>query len=477
MADPNAALTAAIANLNNQMATLVNAIQPLLQAANANANAPAAAAVTFATTPGTYSVTDLIDYSTRTGTNLYEQGIKSLYEDEEKFGLQNEKAPAFMREVKARVNKMGWNNATQGITTYQIDGEDVDLIENYGIIPMNEIRDQSKPWYEHNGARVNQRAAQNNAQMFEMLMNSISSTAKDQVAVYKDEYMLSDGNVPQKLVENGPALYKIIMRLTTLDTKSTNKALRDKLKDLPTVASTLNGDIDAIHSYFNDTYSQLKARGEDVDDKEDILFAAYANVPDAKFKSYMEKKESDWYEDVNDMQGTDWKHIMKKAKEKYDLLKGDAHYKWGTLSPAEEQVIALQAQIVDLKSENLQISKKLKGKLKDAKKDGKKDGGKQKNKKDTSNKKKQKKDEEWKKVPPKAGEAKTKRANDKTWNWCEHHQAWCIHTPEECEVGKKLRAGTTVANQAETSSNSSNNSAAGTAYSALLAQLANADLE
>jgi hypothetical protein len=35
-----------------------------------------------------------------------------------------------------------------------------------------------------------------------MLMNSISSTAKDQVAVYKDEYMLNDGNVPAKLVEN-----------------------------------------------------------------------------------------------------------------------------------------------------------------------------------------------------------------------------------------------------------------------------------
>jgi hypothetical protein len=64
MADPNANLNAAIANLNNQMAQLVQAIQPLVQAANANANAPAAAAVTFATTPGTYSVTNLIDYST-----------------------------------------------------------------------------------------------------------------------------------------------------------------------------------------------------------------------------------------------------------------------------------------------------------------------------------------------------------------------------------------------------------------------------
>ena len=466
-------LNAAIANLNQQMADLLAALQPIL-----TGTAPAPTA-TFATTPGTHSIADIIDYSTRTGTALYEQGIKSLYEDEERFNLQNEKAPAFIREVKLRVEKMGWNDANQGITTYQVDGNNGDLIKNYGLIPMSEIATQSKPWYEHTGAKVSQHAAQNNAQMFEMLMNSLSVSAKEQIAVYKDEYMLSDANTPAKLVGNAAALYKVVMRLTTLDTKSTNKALRDRLKELPTVAATLNGDIDAIHAYFNDTYSQLKARGEDVEDKEDILFAAYANVPDAKFQSYMEKKESDWYEDVNDMQGKDWKDIMKKAKEKFDLLKCDAHYKWGTPSLAEQKVIALQAQVADLKSENLQISKKLKGKLKDDKKGDKKDGKTKKNKKDTSNKKQQKKDEAWKKVPPKGGEPKTKEQNGKKWNWCEHHQAWCIHTSAECELGKKLLAGTTttVANQAElnSSSSSGSSSTACTPYAQLLAHLANVD--
>jgi hypothetical protein len=306
-----------------------------------------------------------------------------------------------------------------------------------------------------------------------MLMNSLSTSAKEQIAVYKDEYMLSDANTPPSLVGNAAALYKVIMRLTTLDTKSTNKALRDRLKDLPTLAATLNGDIDALHAYFNDTYSQLKARGEDVEDKEAILFAAYANVPDAKFQSYMEKKESDWYEDVNDMQGKDWKDIMKKAKEKSDLLKSDTTYKWGTPSLAEQKVIALQAEVADLKSENLQISKKLKGKLKDDKKDDKNTDNrkKKKNKKDTSNKRKQKADEAWKKVPPKAGEPKTKEQNSKKWNWCEHHQAWCIHTAEQCELGKKLLAGATVANQAEVNSSST----ASTPYAQLLAHLASID--
>jgi hypothetical protein len=110
----------------------------------------------LATTPGTHTVANIIDYSTRTGTALYEQGIKRLYEDEEKFNLQNEKAPVFIRDVKLRVEKMGWDHDVQGITTYLVDNERVDLIENYGLIPMREIQDQFKPWYEHNGALVNQ---------------------------------------------------------------------------------------------------------------------------------------------------------------------------------------------------------------------------------------------------------------------------------------------------------------------------------
>jgi len=107
-------------------------------------------------------------------------------------------------------------------------------------------------------------------------------------------------------------------------------------------------------------------------------------------KNYMEKKESDWYEDVNEMHGKDWKDIMKEAKAKYDLLKMDTHYKWGTPSLAGQKVIVFEAQVADLKSDNLQISKKLKGNLKDNEKDT--DGKKKNNKKDTSNKTQQKKD-------------------------------------------------------------------------------------
>ena len=120
----------------------------------------------------------------------------------------------------------------------------------------------------------------------------MTQSAIDQVQVYKDEYMLDDttGNK----VGNAAALYKVIMRCTTIDTLSTNKALRDKIKDLPNIAATLNGDIDAVHSYFFDAYHQLKACGADVDDKEEILFATYDRNLDSKFRSYMSKKAEDY---------------------------------------------------------------------------------------------------------------------------------------------------------------------------------------
>jgi hypothetical protein len=73
---------------------------------------------------------------------------------------------------------------------------------------------------------------------------------------------------------------------------------------------------------------------------------------------------------------------------------------------------------------------------------------------------------------PKAGEAKTKEKDNKKWNWCEHHQAWCIHTPEECEVGKKLRASSTTATANQAKVNSAVSPKTNSTYAQVLAHLA-----
>ena len=61
------------------------------------------------------------------------------------------------------------------------------------------------------------------------------------------------------------------------------------------------------------------------------------------------------------------------------------------------------------------------------------------NKKRGGDKAKQKVDEEWKKVPPKDGDKKSKEVGKFTYHWCVHHMAWCMHLPADCRLGKERK--------------------------------------
>ena len=56
------------------------------------------------------------------------------------------------------------------------------------------------------------------------------------------------------------------MCLATLDNKATSETLRNNLRELPAYAAKVK-NIDEIHTYFDVNYSQLKARGEEYNDK------------------------------------------------------------------------------------------------------------------------------------------------------------------------------------------------------------------
>jgi hypothetical protein len=54
-------------------------------------------------------------------------------------------------------------------------------------------------------------------------------------------------------------MYKVIMRLATINLIATSQALRDNLQNLGVFAATVNGDIDKINSEFDQNYSQIIA--------------------------------------------------------------------------------------------------------------------------------------------------------------------------------------------------------------------------
>jgi hypothetical protein len=200
------------------------------------------------------------------------------------------------------------------------------------------------------------------------------------------------------------------MELATINSVATTKTLRSNLRELPTYCSTIKGDIELLHSYFNTNYMQIIARRAMVENSVDILFVAYMVVPCHNFRNYIKGKQDAYT--VGTLTLTHEELIL-LAINKFNLLKKEGT--WGAKSPDEDKIVAMQAEPTALKGQ-FQLAPDLKraaGVKEDDKGGDKKQGSnkdKKKDKKNYANKKEQKKDENQKKPLPKDEEAHEKKA-------------------------------------------------------------------
>ena len=414
-----------------ELQALIIALQGQVTALqNAAPAAPAAptAAVLFAETPQTLGVDDLIDYSTKRGKDIYNQGCEALDDKAltNGFNMTPNETVVFIEALERKADSMGWSKGTKQITKFtNRDGVDIDIIKNYGQIDMATLKTACERFCKAGEADSTTRARQNNKMMSMCLANSLSLSAKVQLLTYKNEYIF-DG------VEYAPLMYKVIMRLATIDSVATTQTLRDNLQNLSVFAATVSGDIDKINTEFNKNYSQILARGATVDDPLNLLFNAYLVVPCYHFKTYMKQKHNGYLDGTLTLTH---EVLMAFAKAHFDYLKNTGQ--WGAKSPDDKKIMAMAAKINALKGQ-LKLDPKLSAIAKDKKKEDKGENkNKKKNKKDTSNKKYQKKDEAWKKVPPKEGDPKEKQLGKYTFQWCEHHMAWTAHKPQDCTLNPK----------------------------------------
>ena len=156
------------------------------------------------------------------------------------------------------------------------------------------------------------RAKQNNSMMAVCLGKSLTAEAQARLLTYCNEYTF-DG------VEYAPLMYKIIMRLATIDTVTTTQVLRDNLNNLGVFAATVNGDINKINGEFDKNFTQLLARGASIDDPVGLLSEAYHVVPCYNFKTYIRR----YYNDYLDSKLINLTHkaLMTSALRKYDWLR------------------------------------------------------------------------------------------------------------------------------------------------------------
>ena len=227
-------LQALIVQLQDQVTALEHAAAAAAPAAPA-ATTAATTAVVFADTPQTLGAEDLIDYSSKRGSDIYKQGIAPLDDKAltEGFNMTANQTVVFTEAMLNRATAMGWNKGSKQITTFtNSSGVSVDIIKSYGQIDEATLKTACERFCKAGQADAESHTKQNNTMISMCLNKLLMASAKASLLTYRNEYTF-DG------VEYAPLMYKIIMRLATIDSIATTQTLRDNLQNLGIFAVTV----------------------------------------------------------------------------------------------------------------------------------------------------------------------------------------------------------------------------------------------
>mmetsp|Transcript_26513 Transcript_26513/g.47926 ORF Transcript_26513/g.47926 Transcript_26513/m.47926 type:complete len:215 (+) Transcript_26513:164-808(+) len=118
---------------NAQFQQLLAALQQGLQPLQPPPQAP----VAFAKSPGQANPDQPIDYSTTAGQKQWQEATAPL---SIKFKVEDKQVNQFNEILMERAEKQGWATGNSSILTINIDGNDYNLIREYGRIPMETLR-------------------------------------------------------------------------------------------------------------------------------------------------------------------------------------------------------------------------------------------------------------------------------------------------------------------------------------------------
>jgi hypothetical protein len=396
-------------------------LQQLLDAVNAPRPAG-----DFALTPGQANPGTTIDYTTSSGIKVWAEATAPLAF---KFSAESKEVYAFCEKLMERAGNQGWDlTGANIINVPDAAGTMHNLIRNYGQLTTDEIRAHALTYAFHEN-----RLSQNNMQMFNCIMNTLTKTGMTKILAEREKYYVQQPNHPENTRPSGALLFKLLMQKAIIDTRATASLLRENLSSLDTHMSVVKSNIEDFNKYVKENYEGLKARGERCDDLMVNLFKGYECASDQEFVRYIKMKKDD-YDDGTDMEP---ENLMTLALNKYETLK--KNNKWNSKSIEQEQIVALNAKVDRLQDANLKLAKSLSSsKRSSSSNSSNKDN--EKDKKASKSKKSKWQDKwAWKKVAPKQGEPLTKVVKGKTYHWCDEHPAWVRHTPDECELKEQRR--------------------------------------
>ena len=385
------------------------AVANVANAANAaNAN-PNAANPTFSLHPASGPDETPYDYiNNPTHAKLYNKAVEALPE-------KIKPTPASLRTatqyLKQRAHRYGWNKVLEVGTANGTKS----LLTQYASVTLAQVQAFADTF-----TGTPTKRAQLDAQLYVCLHESLAPELVALIATESDKYHRGDDYSP-----SGICLWKLLIVLSSADTKADAALYRARLHDMPKILKDHRNNLTKTFAEIREIVQALAARDERTDDLLTPLLSMLRDVPDQEFQEFLRFKKFDWFDNRSDMTS---ETLMTDCEHFYNLAKRQG--RWLKASPEQELITALQAQLKEAKAstKNKEGSKN----SKDSKSKKEKNKG-----KDTSESKpKADKDDKfaWKKVAPKGSDPKKKTVNDKEYHWCPHHKAWTLHTPEKCRL-------------------------------------------
>jgi hypothetical protein len=151
-----AKLQALITVLQTQVATLTSTA-----ATTSTTLTPTPTVVVFGDTPQSLNAKELIDYATKRGSSIYEQGCKTLDNKAlpDGFSITANQTVVFVEALAHCAGELGWNVGSKNITTFMnAAGTDIDITKEYGQIDEQTLKTACKRFCKAGGADVATRA-------------------------------------------------------------------------------------------------------------------------------------------------------------------------------------------------------------------------------------------------------------------------------------------------------------------------------
>jgi hypothetical protein len=175
-APTTAKLMAIITTLQAQIVALQNAAP-----AAAAAPSEGAATVVFADMPQTMGANDLINYSTKQGSTIFEQGCKPLDDKAltNGFAMIPNQTVIFVKAFHCCATTMGWNQGARQITSFANSaGRQIDIIKSYDQHDKATLKFACERFCKPGGVDSQTRAKQNNMMMSICLAKPLTATHK-----------------------------------------------------------------------------------------------------------------------------------------------------------------------------------------------------------------------------------------------------------------------------------------------------------